>query len=210
MKSLITTIIICWVLWKILKRAIDEMQARMEDQVSRQKKEPPRPMVSTQVRTTTRPMPARPGVSQEEMDLERLLTEALDRKQQMEDDEGIPLVITEQRTVEPAPPPVERPRTVSRRIEPRVRQRREVRVEHRRVVKPRERAAVESVQKRSQPPETRARRERPRRRVVRERAHVVELAGIGTLGKGDIRRGIIMAEILGSPKALRDIDSHVI
>ncbi len=223
MKSVITIIIIFWVLWKILKRAIDEMQARMQDQMSRQKKPVPRPMVSTQRQTPARrepagPKPARPGVSQEEMDLERLLTEALRRKQQMEGDEGIPLVITEERTVEPAPPPAERPqvvrqRTVSRRVEPHVRQQREVRVERRRVAMPREPAAVEPVQWQvpaAAAPRQRRGEEPRRRRTAREKSPVVEPVGIVRLGKRSVLRGVIMAEILGPPKSLRDIDSHVI
>jgi hypothetical protein len=33
---------------------------------------------------------------------------------------------------------------------------------------------------------------------------------IGTLNMNDVRKGIVIAEILGPPKGLGDIDSHVI
>jgi hypothetical protein len=112
--------------------------------------------------------------------------------------------------------------------EPRREARREARVERKRVAHPREparesaresarertreRAVAEPTKKRREKtaaaPKPKRRRERARRPVRTGLPGTIPL--IGRLDKSDIRRGIIIAEILGQPKALRDIDTHVI
>jgi hypothetical protein len=53
-------------------------------------------------------------------------------------------------------------------------------------------------------------RRKPAKQAVAQAAPAAAIPLIGKLGREDIRRGIIMAELLGPPKALRDINSHVI
>jgi len=231
MEKLIFTFIFFWVIWKVLKRGIDELQSRMDEQKKQQEKQAPqRRPASAAARRPVRREPARlesgPRMpAKEGAELERLLMEAMKRKDQLDDaDEAIPLIMTEEKPPEPVHPRATQPRaqqprviyretTVTRRVEPQTDHRREVRVERRRgVAVPREPAASAPEQQlmRISPPLARRGVERPRRRMARGRTSAIELAGIGRLGKRSIRKGIIMAEILGAPKALRDIDSHVI
>jgi hypothetical protein len=234
MEKFIFTILFFWVLWKVMKRGIDELQSRMEDQAAEQKRRtasrPPAP--PSQVRTPAQREQLRPDArrrrpDREETELERLLMEAMKRKDQLEEDdeEATPLVVSEDvspELVQPEPeefepprrverPRVARPQTTSRRVEPRRERRRQVRMEQRRMAVPRQPATARTEPRRARmlptKPATRQVRRAAQKTARRERQ---ELRGIGRLGKKQVRKGIIIAEILGSPKALRDTDSHVI
>lgn len=84
--------------------------------------------------------------------------------------------------------------------------------EPRRVARPPKPVAKKPAEVLKPPPEKakkrRKRRERPRQ-VARAKP-VTAIPIIGKLGQADVRRGIVLAEVLGPPKALRDIDSHII
>jgi len=84
--------------------------------------------------------------------------------------------------------------------------------EPRRVARPAKPPAKKPAEALKPPPEKakkrRKRRERPRQ-VARAKP-VTAIPIIGKLSQADVRRGIVLAEVLGPPKALRDIDSHII
>ncbi|UCD57664.1 MAG: hypothetical protein JSV16_00720 [Candidatus Hydrogenedentota bacterium] len=161
-----------------------------------------------------------PMPGDEESELERWFQQALDRKRQMDDAAGrTPQQVRKRIPPEPRRRPrVERaqvvhPRRTSRRVEPRTERHREIRVEQKQVARPKEPAAAkparESREALPEVPEPRRHKKTPKRRA-REELGLAELVGASEWDMDDIRRGIIIAEILGPPKALGDIDSHVI
>ena len=218
MNKLIITLFIIWIVWKVIRSVIEELQARMKQQMPQMPERPAaRPPVSPASRAQTAGEPDEfefddAAFEEEDSDLERWFSEAMERKRQIDEvDDAIPLPVSERARPKP-PRPTAQPEAVTRRSEPRVERRHEVRVAHRRVAQPREPVAVQPPPKRPERAVAAAQRaEKPARRPRRRERHAIpELAGIGKLDKRDIRRGIILAELLGTPKALRDIDSHVI
>jgi hypothetical protein len=211
---------------RVIKKAIDEAQARTGGQTPGQQKKPaPRPLTSAQARTPAKPEPASWELGQQMpgegvSDLEKMFGEAMKRKRQLDGSEEKPPEPVQPKTVQtratrPRAPQTRapQPRAKPMQVEPRVEHRREVGVRRSRVAMPQEPVAVEPELKRPEPahavPKGRGEK-RARRRGVHQRSSVSELPGIGRLGKRSIRRSIVMAEILGTPKGLRDIDSHVI
>jgi len=247
--KIIFTIIFFWILWKVLKSVLEEIQKRMEDQglggregLSEETPE------KGQQQLRTRPSAARPTAptrepqewsrgdpvpGEEESELEHWFREAMEHKQRMED-ATLPSPPPGQRAPpeparpqaaqpraaqpraaqpQPAQPQPARPRGPVRRVEPRIEHRREARVERQRVVHPSEPVVPRpAVEHREAPPAVPRPREgrRERARAPRRKRGGAELAGIGELDLHDVRRGIILAEILGPAKGLGDVDSHVI
>ena len=233
MKSIVVTLFILWIFWKVAKSAIEEMQQRMQNQSpdARRKAMPPRegaPPVPLQSRTSASHEPdeweiGEPVPGEEQSELESWFQEALEHKRTIEKaDRGIPPEVTERIPPQPprprsrpprmeprpAPPPMPKPQPAARHAEPRTEHRREVRVKRKRVVRRREPVAARPAQAQEPRRPARRRREIGQRRI--QRPVTPHLKTIGKLNMNDVRRGIILAEILGTPKALRDIDSHVI
>ena len=233
MNKIIFTIFFFWILWKVLKSVLEEIQKRMEEQgpVERESlseeawqqrqeqvragRPATRPSTPTEEAREWRQGEPIPG--EQETELERWFREALEQKRRVEDATGPPPPVRERVPSEPARPKAKQPRAArprearsqasARRVEPRAEQRRETRVEPRRVVHPRGPAVPEPEAKlREAPPAAPGRR----KRAAGRKPAFAELAGVADLDLHDIRRGIILAEILGPPKGLGDIDSHVI
>jgi hypothetical protein len=229
MNKFIITLVIFWVIYKAVQQGLAELRRRMEEMTGEKRMQPPlAPTRTVTHRVTTRqPVSSsahRPGatttdesaIPRTESELEHWFREALERKQALEHaDETVELF-----RVETPPPPATQPsamqpstpRPQPARRQPRQRQaepRVVVHEQRRRAERPREPMAVTPPMERSQ-----ARALEPtraRRRRVRERSDAAGpphfLAG---LDQRDIRKGIVLAEILGTPKGLRDIDTHVI
>jgi hypothetical protein len=213
MNKFILTLFFLWIVWKALKSVIEEIQRRAEKMSSGQGGRPDLPAPQAARRPAPRPSPepeewelGEPIPGGEESELERWYREAMERKRKVG------------RTVQPAPPPSARERMRAqparpRRAEPRIARRREPVAEQVRVVPPREpvapRPAPERWQAPPQPPEPRKFRQMRRREARGERT-LAELVEWGEWDLDDVRRGIIIAEILGPAKALKDIDTHVI
>jgi hypothetical protein len=153
-------------------------------------------------------------------DMERLFAEAMERKRGIEQapDRGRPQVArpmpAQQRPepeADPWIPPKPEPEAdpwIPSQPDPR----RKVRVERQQVARPRKREAAKPAPKTAKPPPAPAKvrkREKQRLRVI-QRKPAGTIPILGTLNMNDVRKGIILAEILGPPKALKDIDSHVI
>jgi len=223
---------IIWVIWKVGKPILDKYLQDVQGQLKEQQEKTRPPGEVTHTRTvTTRPETsgeteswelgqAVPGEKSGD-ELEQWFQEALERKRQIggapatrEAPPPPPIPMQEPERAEPFPPPrparqqqAAYPREAQRRAEPRVERHREVRVAKKRAVVSREPAAAAPKPKRTKPP---AQRKVARRRV-RQEPTVARLAGIGRLDMRDVRKGIIIAEILGAPKALREeIGSHTI
>lgn len=243
MNKIIFTLIFFWVLWKVLKSVLEEIQKRMEDQgLDRRKSFPAEsPEGETQQLRTRPPVPrpappARepqewrsgdPVPGEEESELERWFRQAVEHKKRMKDAAAPPpsgrRTPSEPVRPQPAQPRETRPRAAQpraaqprapvRRVEPRVEYRRETRAERQRVVHPVEpvvtRPPVEHREVSPAMPRPRKGR-RERVQAPRRTRAGAGLAGIGELDLHDVRRGIILAEILGPAKGLGDIDSHVI
>ena len=234
MNKIVFTLIFFWVLWKVLKSVLEEIRKRMENQgpveresiseeaaqqrqeqlrASQPESHQPVPMPEPQEWRQGEPIPG-----EEEIELERWFREALEHKQQAEDTAVAAPPARDRVPSEPARPQaaqprVARPRAPAPRVEPPAEHRRETRVERRRVVAPRGPAVPEPEAKRREaPPAAGGRRKRQERleRGAGRKPAFAELAGIADLDLHDIRRGIILAEILGPPKGLSDVDSHVI
>jgi len=227
----VLTFFLFWVGWQLFKPVMEGLSKRMEDLARPQQGKPttfaqgrphrdesPQEQALPGRQTTfaqgkphrheAPPEPrsrelGQPLPGDEESDLERLFGEAMERKRRLETTEAA----RPQSREYPAPaqpraaPPRTRPQRVPQRVEPA------------RATRPRGPAPSRPARRPSKPRRAAPRRRESveaRRRAAGERHARSALAGLGGLDKNDIRRGIIMAEILGSPKALRDIDSHVI
>jgi hypothetical protein len=222
---------ILWGVWKVAKPALDKYLQDVQGQLKEQqeKTRPPGEVTPSQTVTTRpatsgeteswelgQPVPGEEGGD----DLEHWFQEALERKRQIgsapatrEAPPPPPVPVQEPERAEPFPPPrparqqrAAYPREAQRQVGSRAERHREVRVEKKRVVVPREPAAQQPKPKRAQHPG----QKKVARRRVRQEPAVARLAGIGRLDMHDVRKGIIIAEILGAPKALREIDSHTI
>lgn len=230
----VLTFFMFWVGWQLFKPVMEGLSKRMEDMANPQQKRPttfaegrphrhesPREQALPGRQTTfaqgrphrheAPPEPrswelGRPLPGDEESDMERLFGEAMERKRRM----GTTEVARPQSREYPAPEPA-RPRAAQPRVAPP--RTRPPRVEPARVTHPKGPAPSRPARRPSEPRRAAPRRRESvegRRRAAGKRHARPALAGLCKLDKNDIRRGIIMAEILGSPKALRDTDSHVI
>ncbi len=250
MKTWITIFFIIWVIRKVMTAAKEQKLRNMQDQPppGQSVQEPfasgrphrhgtPGSSAQPQEGTpfaTGRPheghaasaQSQRPGERPEPVkalsDLERLFTEAMERKMGIKQSPGQARRQTARPNVAQQRPQQQRPQR--QRPEPEAdswipaqpashpQPRREVKSERKRVARPREREAVAPAAKAAKQRPTRAgtrkRREQPRRAAQAKPSKQIPL--IGRLDKCDIRRGIILAEILGPPKGLGDIESHVI
>ncbi len=224
MNKLIITLLFLWIGWKVLQSIFEELQTRMEDRGSDKPEgedfELESPPARRQAPTVSRPRQTRraevdresgfPRSGQKESDLERWYREAQARRRQlggMGEKEQQPREPVPQRA--PSPPP----QPVLRRAEPRARTQWEREVERVTVRRPREpRVEAERARRaRAVPPPVPSRKpQRARKRAAAKTSETLWLRSIGRLDKQGIRRGIIMAEILGPPKALRDIDSRLV
>jgi hypothetical protein len=219
---------VIWVIWKVGKPILDKYLQDVQGQLKEQQKGTQPPVDVTHSRTvTTRPATSgeteswelgQPAPGEEGGDeLEQWFQEALERKRQIAGAPSArqasppppPISVREPECAEPFPPPrparqqrEASPREAQRRVEPRV----ERHWESQRVVVPREPAMAEPGPKRAKHPG----QGKGARQRVRQGPAVARLAGIGRLDMHAIRKGIIIAEILGPPKALREIDSHII
>ncbi|GAB4332796.1 MAG: hypothetical protein Kow0099_04570 [Candidatus Abyssubacteria bacterium] len=200
----IITLIVLWVAWKILQSVIEEVQTRAERR-KLEEAQAQRAAARTRLPTRSAPPSREPearqaGPPETVMEaMERLYRDALERKRQLE------------RTTapHPAPPIPELPHTeTGRRAEPPPwppappPRRKTVRVEQRRVVRPQRPAAPQK------PP---AQITNPYERQHAVHAKTPQPFGetlIGRLGPNELRKGILLAEILGPPKALRASDSY--
>jgi len=206
MNKFLITLFVFWVIWKVAKSAIEELQKRMQDQQDPQRRQPAPPVGASPRRETPQSAEPFPGVQSEGWEggetesggelseIERLFGEALELKRRVGG------------AAQQQQPQAQRPQ----KAYPRVAQQRTT---SRRVARPREPAVAEEVRDRAKPAQARPKRRKPaapRRRAAREGAVRTAPAIIGKLCKNDIRRSIVMAELLGPPKALRDIDAHVI
>ena len=220
----VLTFFMFWVGWQLFKPVMEGLSKRMEELAKSQQRGPttfaegrphrhesPREQALPGGQTTfaqgkphrheAPPEPrswelGQPQPGDEESDLERLFGEAMERKRRL----GTTEATRPQSREHPAParPRAAQPKTRPQRVEPA------------RVARPRGPAPSRPARKPSKPRRAAPRRRESveaRRRTARKQP---ALAGLCELDKNDIRRGIIMAEILGSPKALRDIDSHII
>lgn len=151
-------------------------------------------------------------------DLERLFTEAMEQKMGMEQSpaqarRGVVQPTAPQQRIAQPRPEVESDPWIPAQPEPRREVRREVRVERESVARPSRREAARQAVEKAKPRPVRAgtrKRREPPRRAARV-APSAQIPLLGRLNKNDVRRGIIIAEILGVPKGLRDnIESHVI
>lgn len=159
-----------------------------------------------------------PSSLESQSDLERLFTEAMERKMGIEQApdqtrRGVVQPTAPQQRIAQPRPEAESDPWIPAQPESGREVRREVRVERERVGRPsRREAARQAVEKAKPRPAregTRKRREPPRRAA--RVAPSAQIPLLGRLNKNDVRRGIIIAEILGVPKGLRDdIESHVI
>lgn len=229
MNKLIITLLFLWIGWKVLQSIFEELQTRMEDRGSDKPEgedfELESPPARRQAPTVSRPRQTRraevdresglPPSGQKESDLERWYREAQARRRQlggMGEKEQHPRETVRRepgRQRAPSPPP----QPVLRRAEPRARTQWEREVERVTVRRPREsRVEAERVRReRAVPPPVPSRKSRKaRKRAAAKTSETLWLRSIGRLDKQGIRRGIIMAEILGPPKALRDIDSRLV
>ncbi len=223
---------VIWVVWKVAKPILDKYLQDVQGQLKEQQKGTQPPGDVTHSRTvTTRPATSgeteswelgQPAPGEEgDNELERWFQEALERKRQIGGAPSArqasppppPIPMREPECAEPFPPPrparqqrEASPREAQRQAEHRVERNREVRVEKKRVVVPREPAMAEPGPKHAKRPG----QGKGARQRVRQEPAVARLAGIGKWDMHDIRKGIILAEILGAPKALREIDSHII
>ena len=227
----VLTFFMFWVGWQLFKPVMEGLSKRMEDMARPQQGRPttfaegrPHRHESPQEQALPGRQPTfaqgkphrheappepkswdlgQPLPGDEESDLERLFGEAMERKRRL----GTTEAARPQSREYPAParPRAAQPRAAPPRTRP---QRAPPRVEPARATRPR--GPARPARRPSEPRRAAPRRRESveaRRRAVRKQP---ALAGLGELDKNDIRRGIIMAEILGSPKALRDIDSHII
>jgi hypothetical protein len=243
MNKIVFTIIFFWILWKVLKSVLEEIQKRMEDQglggregLSEETPERDQQQLRTRPSAGRPTAPTRepqewsrgdPVPGEEESELEHWFREAMEHKQRMEDatlpssppGQRAPPEPARPQAAQPRPaqpraarPQPARPRGPVRRVEPRIEHRREARVERQRVVHPSEPVVPTAVEHREAPPAAPRPRKgrRERTRAPRRKRAGADLAGIGGLDLHDVRRGIILAEILGPAKGLGDIDSHVI
>ena len=223
----VLTFFMFWVGWQLFKPVMEGLSKRMEDlarpqqgrpttfaqgrphghESPREQALPGRPTTFAQGRPHRHEAPPEPRIwelgqplpGDEESDLERLFGEAMERKRRLGTTEAARPQSREYPV--PARPRAAQPRTKPQRVEPA------------RVTRPRGPAPSRPARKPSKPRRAAPRRRESveaRRRAAGERPARPALAGLCKLDKNDIRRGIIMAEILGPPKALRDIDSHVI
>ncbi len=240
----VLTFFVIWIGWQLIKSVLESLQDRAREQLNPQqgrkstfaqgrdhRHEAPGPQPLPGGRSTFatgrphRHQAQRPPGGGERSspleslsDLERLFTEAMERKIGMEQSpaqarrRAVQPTAPQQRIAQPRPEAESDP-WIPAQPEPRREVRREVRVERERVARPsRREAARQAVEKAKARPAragTRKRREPPRRAA--RVAPSAQIPLLGRLNKNDVRRGIIIAEILGSPKGLRDdIESHVI
>ncbi len=185
---------------------------------------PRRPVSAASSRQPNKWQPGQPVPGKQEDELEKWYREALERKRQLSEaaapppppaGERMPLQPARPRPAQPRPTQsrVLQPHPPQRRVEARVEHRRQVHVERRRVAHPREPVAHEPARRHREAPAATPKPHefmRMPKRETRQRRGLAELVGAGEWDMNDIRRGIIIAELLGSPKALGDIDSHVI
>jgi len=155
-------------------------------------------------------------------DMERLFAEAMERKRGIEHrpDRGRPRGATPrpvQRLPEPEPelddwipaaPESETDPWIPARPEPQ----RKIRSGQVHVARPRRREVAEPAAEAPTPPPAHAERQKRARagRHVARREPADTIPIIGSLSIDDVRRGVIIAEVLGPPKGLGDIESHVI
>ena len=225
-----------WVGWQLFKPVMEGLSKRMEDMARSQQEKPTtfaqgrphrgespqeqalpgRPTTFAQGRPHRHEAPPEPkswelGQAQpggEETDLERLFGEAMERKRRMGTTEAARPQSREYPV--PARPRAAQPRAAQPRTRP---QRVPPRAEPARTARPRKPVSSRPARRPSKPRRAAPRRRESveaRRRAAGERPARPALACLGEMDKNDIRRGIIMAEILGPPKALRDINPHVI
>jgi hypothetical protein len=219
-----------WIAWKVFGSIFEEMQARKRRQQTLDTEEtisqPPSRRVPPVARPAERTMASTPSAStpppmdKEERDIERLLREAMARKHQpMESPEKArpqPTKVTyvERQTVETISPmrqktlpPIEEHRfKPPPPMEPYHHRLQSPPVEHRKVVQKRVIRRVEPVPARQAPrlPEAAAKLVAPPRVRRRGRgARSFPLFLTDGLNKCEVRKGIVMAEILGEPKAFR-------
>ncbi|RJP68225.1 MAG: hypothetical protein C4532_13180 [Candidatus Abyssobacteria bacterium SURF_17] len=222
MKFLVTLFII-WVLWRVLRSVIDDLQRRMEEQQRENEKRTAsgtsrRSVPQPAQRQTMRPAGGGPDAEkpgQGETDLERWYREALERKRRLAGTtrpRGEPAAVERTQVKRPSEIRVERPERIAR-VEPQVRRRREELPARPAVISPRERKAPEPEKERpyAHAATTRPKRfrEAPKTGISQKPALADFLAG-GTWQLDDVRRGIVFAEILGPPKAFGDIEAHVV
>ena len=155
-------------------------------------------------------------------DMERLFSEAMERKRGLEQapNRGRPQVARPrpvQQRPEPEPeadpwipPPTPEPEAdpwIPSRPEPK----RKVRVEQTQVARSRRREVAKPAAEHPKPPApARTGKRRKQRRRIAQRKCAGTIPILGKLDLNDVRRGIVIAEILGPPKGLGNIDSHVI
>ena len=154
-------------------------------------------------------------------DMERLFSEAMERKRGLEQApaQGRPQVARPRPVQQRPKPEPEREEWIPAApeaeadpwIPPQPEPRRKVRVEREQVVRSRRREVAEPAAKSSPPPApARPRKRRKQRRQIAQRKPAGTIPILGKLDMNDVRRGIVIAEILGPPKGLGDIESHVI
>lgn len=223
-------LLLLWVAWKVFGSIFEEMQARKRSQQRPDTQEtfsqpPPRrvppvarPAEQTMTKTPSVSIP--PPISEEERDIERLLQEAMARKHQprkspekartqpakvtyVERQTGETISPMRQKTLPPIeehrfkPPPPMEPYHTKPQPPP---------VEHRKVERKRVIHRVEPFPSRAAArlPEPTARlTAAPRIRRRRRKARSFPLFLADGLNKCEVRKGIVMAEILGEPKAFR-------
>jgi hypothetical protein len=222
-----------WIIWKALQSVIEEIRARMEKEARKQPellKRPPdvaprrredaphgQPLPSPDLREPALRQMGRPAPARLEDELQRLFREGLKRKRQMAPPAHKLPPTNEPSYAERARPNLGEPRreekiTVLRRQEPPIERPRATRVEQRQVALPQEPPPAPAAKQWSPPPEI-AKRRREREtaeRDVREKPPIPDLVDLVAWDLNEIRRGFVIGEILGPPKALRDVDSHVI
>ena len=184
--------------------------------------EPPREQV---------PLPSRqsPGYKGEQStspgdalsDMERLFSEAMERKRGLEQapNRGRPQVARPRPVQQRPEPEPELEEWIPDALEPeadpwipsRPEPRRKVRGEQEQVARSRRREGAEPAAKSSPPSApTRPGKRRKQRRRIAQRKCAGTIPILGRFDLNDVRRGIVIAEILGPPKGLGNIDSHVI
>ncbi len=153
------------------------------------------------------PAPAGP-----EDELQRLFREGLKRRRQMGAPARRPQPPKQPAYTERAQPRREERPTVLPRPEPRIERPYAVPEEQRPVFRMPEPPPFPAARRMEPLPELPKRRKTREtvEREVREKPPMPELLSLGRWDLNELRKNIIVAEILGPPKALRDIDSHVI
>lgn len=157
----------------------------------------------------------------EKSELERLLSEARERKRQLEREPASKSASSAVRPESARKTPPESPelrpttpefRPVSMRVEPLAEHRHKQEAIHKPVAQPRKQFVPAPPMQRQEAPPSATLRHKIKEKAGHEVAAraAKRFEGMGGLDLDDIRSGIIIAEILGPPKGLGDIDSRVI